>query len=48
MKDSAQFHEDGDLWRTSSMEMEIAMRTRAILIHNYVLAVLDVLLLRAS
>jgi len=29
------------------MEMEITMRTRAMLIHNYVLAVLDVLLLRA-
>ena len=47
------FHEDGDLhgeqvlWRCS-MEMEITRRTRAILIHNYVLAILDVLLLHAS
>jgi len=60
MKDGAHVHGDGDqhgeqvpwrwrsTWRTSSMEMEITRRTRAILIHNYVLAVLDVLLLRAS
>ena len=60
MNYGAHVHRDGDqhgeqvpwrwrsTWRTSSMEMEITRRTRAILIHNYVLAVLDVLLLRAS
>ena len=58
MKDGAHVHGDGDqhgkqvlwrsTWRISSMEMEITIRTRVILIHNYVLAVLDVLLLRAS
>ena len=60
MNDGAHVHRDGDQhgeqvpwrWRstrrTSSMEMEIIMRTRAILIHNYVLAILDILLLCAS
>ena len=43
------FYGDGDQHGlTSSMEMEITMRTRAILIHNYVLAVLNILQLRAS